>query len=613
MIMLRLLLSLLLIVGTTMVVYAHSPITIDGANTGGEWAGTPPASEREGVINGGEFIWNDPAGDERTDFATPDPRADMIEVRITGDATNLYLFVQMNDIDQATGNGAPQVILSIDTDQDPSDTGQSVIPSFSDTNVGDARAYWERCMRTNFGSGTPVNTLFDDSFGEVANTDNAIGSGAGGIIETLIPWADMGISLPATLRFTVSSYRATDTNDTWGIGDGSISNALDAVTPIPGNTWNEVSDQDIDFYFTLDFDAAGDVAGGVIDSPPMITSVNAFGSAVVVVYSEDIDAATPGSVTLAPQQDPGTPAQSGVSVSGATVTYSLDEALVPDVLYDLSITGAADLGGQTAAPDSRTVRAGLDAALTMTFELDTATISGVTRAFVTGSVAPLEWGAVNELPTLNGSVWSGDVTFPAGASTRGEYKYWSDAPLFSDYGYEDFGGNRILILHDDGSGTQGLGAPDVVNSLLVDSAVDVVFSLDLRSVTNVLNVYLGFANVGSTGLPYFETNINGEPIPSGQPMNDLGVDGDAVAGDGFYSATVSFTAGMPSDIEYKYILFNGSRYITGAESPDYGAGNFFDRVSDTVTGYTKTDPYLGSVTELPFVTGIGSGVWEIYE
>jgi hypothetical protein len=66
---------------------AH-PVTVDGALT--EWmtdVPLPPANNghvMRNVAYEGEFIWNDAQGDERTDFANPDTRVDIVEMRVTG-------------------------------------------------------------------------------------------------------------------------------------------------------------------------------------------------------------------------------------------------------------------------------------------------------------------------------------------------------------------------------------------------------------------------------------------------------------------------------------------------------------------------------------------------
>ena len=62
-----------------------------------DWLLSAPADVNTGHIARdftgiGEYVWLDAEGDERTDFATPDGRVDMVEVRTTSDGFFLYFF-----------------------------------------------------------------------------------------------------------------------------------------------------------------------------------------------------------------------------------------------------------------------------------------------------------------------------------------------------------------------------------------------------------------------------------------------------------------------------------------------------------------------------------------
>jgi hypothetical protein len=68
------------------------------------------------------------------------------------------------------------------------------------------------------------------------------------------------LSWPGRLHFTVAIFeRNTGTNEPVDIGGGDICDALDVITKTSGNTWNEVSDNIINFYLDFKFDADGDV------------------------------------------------------------------------------------------------------------------------------------------------------------------------------------------------------------------------------------------------------------------------------------------------------------------------------------------------------------------
>src|SRR2546428_12745571 len=100
---------------------AHA-ITVDAAV--GDWVMVPPTNLNTGHIGRnasaqGEYVWNDPTGDERTDFSAPDGRVDIDTFAVTSDATSLYFLVRMANIDITSGDGAPQVQIAIDVDRIP--------------------------------------------------------------------------------------------------------------------------------------------------------------------------------------------------------------------------------------------------------------------------------------------------------------------------------------------------------------------------------------------------------------------------------------------------------------------------------------------------------------
>lgn len=256
---------------------AH-PVTVDGALT--EWmtdVPLPPANNghvMRNVAYEGEFIWNDAQGDERTDFANPDTRVDIVEMRVTGDASNLYFLFRMRDIDQATGNGAPMVQIAVDTDRVPG-SGEVWFGGFADTRVNSSAA-WERLITTRFGSGNSDLRVWDTGW-NASYVGTAVISDAAETIEGAIPWSALGFSAPPTLplRFTVATFRANTSDNTWDIGGSGTSNALDAVTTQSGNTWGEVQDGVVDYYFDIYFERDGDPT-----SPLQVSEayVNALGS-----------------------------------------------------------------------------------------------------------------------------------------------------------------------------------------------------------------------------------------------------------------------------------------------------------------------------------------------
>jgi len=223
---------------------AHT-ITVDGDPS--DWTGVPPLALNYTRSNF-EWIWTDPQGDERTDFASPDNRVDLTEFRITADENYVYFMAEMRDIDLATGNGAPMVQVSVDNDR-ISGSGESWLGGLADTQV-DINAEWERLIKTRFGSGSGVVAVYDTGWVDIATAQDIESiSTINDVIEFRVGWNTLGVSPPAPLRFTVSTYRATLGDDTWDIG--GVSDALDVITTVAGNTWNEVSDGVINYYFDI--------------------------------------------------------------------------------------------------------------------------------------------------------------------------------------------------------------------------------------------------------------------------------------------------------------------------------------------------------------------------
>ncbi|MCC6523019.1 MAG: lamin tail domain-containing protein [Polyangiaceae bacterium] len=242
---------------------AAHPVTVNGQAD--DWAPVAPPVDNTGHIfrsasQAGEYQWLDPTADERTDFASPDMRVDLREVRITSDANGLYFLVRMRDIDLVTGDGAPQIQIAI---APPSlGVGERWLGMNCDTRVA-AAAAWQRLVVTRFGSAkTPVvyDTTWTDVSGGLAT---AAISATDEVIEIGVPWSVLGGVPTAPIKFTVVSLRANGTDDdAWDLA--GVPDVLDAVTnygdpgppPAATTTWNELSapgDDVIDYHFEVWF------------------------------------------------------------------------------------------------------------------------------------------------------------------------------------------------------------------------------------------------------------------------------------------------------------------------------------------------------------------------
>src|SRR3989442_12216420 len=88
-------LALTALAGPVLLASAH-PITVNGVST--DWLARAPMYENTGIVardateQGGD-AWSDPAGGEGTNFASPDHRVDMAQVRYTAPSTTFFALV----------------------------------------------------------------------------------------------------------------------------------------------------------------------------------------------------------------------------------------------------------------------------------------------------------------------------------------------------------------------------------------------------------------------------------------------------------------------------------------------------------------------------------------
>ncbi len=246
--------------------HAH-PVTVDGVSTM-DWMSRAPAGTNSGIVARddmmqGELVWTDASGDTRTDISSPEDRADLTSIAFTADDTNLYVRLETAADGFATGAAPVQVQIAVDLDR-ASGSGQTYFAGLSDTQT-DAAASWEYLIQTQATGAEPSVRVLDTSFTSVGTgTIAAMGT----TIEIAVPWALFGVSAPASAaRFTVGLFREdTTTGNVIDIGGPTYSDAVDAVTdygdpttgPFP-NTFAEVSDQVINYYFDAWFDGSGEV------------------------------------------------------------------------------------------------------------------------------------------------------------------------------------------------------------------------------------------------------------------------------------------------------------------------------------------------------------------
>ena len=232
------------------------PIVVDAIP--GEWVCSPPANLDAGHLGRvgavGEYSWRDRPGDERIDFASPDPSVDLISFQVTADPTGLSFIALMDDITVTAGDGAP--MLQIAVDRTPA-AGATFLAAQSETQVS-PNAAWERLIVTRFGSGNTAPSVLNESFAPVGTTPLEAIHSSFDTIELWVPWADLGGAPTAPLRFTVAVFRSNAVDEASDIGGPGVSDVLDAVTNYgnPGallNTFDEVSDSILDYHFEVWF------------------------------------------------------------------------------------------------------------------------------------------------------------------------------------------------------------------------------------------------------------------------------------------------------------------------------------------------------------------------
>jgi hypothetical protein len=276
-------LTLLILSISVNAVYAQtqSTITVDGDPS--EWGvfdctGKAPGLYFATVNNIPQWIWCDPSGDERTDFASPDPRADLIQFRVTGDENYLYGLIVVNSMPFNIGdNGATIVAIAIN--RNGATTGEQWFAGESDTRVS-PNALWQFQVvinladsryrgqgKTQVTDGLQANWggifyIVDSTWSFKTDEDSLVGADVTkSAIEFRIKWDTIG-GPPSDSSFFLrislitgrgwSNY-AGNGGGFWDIGGWEVSDALDAITEVPGNTWFEVQDGVVDYYIDLYF------------------------------------------------------------------------------------------------------------------------------------------------------------------------------------------------------------------------------------------------------------------------------------------------------------------------------------------------------------------------
>jgi len=272
--------------GTLQIGTQSLSITIDGNPS--DWGTYDCTNKAPGLhletVNGiPQWIWCDPEGDERTDFESPDPRADLLQFRVTADENYLYGLVIVKQMPFNIGdNGGTFVAIAINRNGSP--TGAVWFSGNSETKV-DSNAKWQYQVVLNLadsrysGQGRTQVTddlqsnwggiyyIVDSTWSFQSDPDARVGADVSrSAIEFRVKWSTIG-GAPSggsfLLRISLITARGWSNyggngGGTWGIpfneqSDDTVSDALDCITITGPNTWDEVQDQVVNYYIDLYF------------------------------------------------------------------------------------------------------------------------------------------------------------------------------------------------------------------------------------------------------------------------------------------------------------------------------------------------------------------------
>ncbi len=263
-----LLAALSLLLGTATAL-AHD-VAADGSAA--EWFATPTAQSDLGRIalrpdGGGEYAWHDAAGDARG--AWPARPCDLLELRVTGDHTRLYVLAVLATPVATAGDSVPQLQLALDLDHFTGSGGWAFVDS-AETAVGAVGAY-EWLVQTRFGSAQAPRLL--DGWGNPHASGAQATLSAAGVLELAVPWSDLGIQfVPENpVRFTAALFLTRADDFAIDPRDGTPSRAADVVSQcngpgLGGPTLGEVADGSADYSFDVWFGLRGEPMAPVVVS-----------------------------------------------------------------------------------------------------------------------------------------------------------------------------------------------------------------------------------------------------------------------------------------------------------------------------------------------------------
>jgi CSLREA domain-containing protein/uncharacterized repeat protein (TIGR01451 family) len=275
--------------------------SLPGANSASLYS-TSSGCTLPGGAKGTEYIWTDTLGDQRTDHWSGTGNLDLTQFRMTATETHLNFLLRFSDI---TNCNAQYIAIAVNSGAG----GTTFFPDNAETNLPFG---YERVVEvnTNATGYWTDNTTFTSAGSSFCN-DTA------NLWEIQMPLSGLGLSYP----FASGQYdfaAAIFCRDTGGtICEAGGSDAMDAITTVGGNTFNEVGDGTLNYSFTTALNDPVDVQ--ITKSGPSSANLgaqveytltfvnNGPGTATGVVITDDLPSQlTNVSYTVFSQSDPAT-------------------------------------------------------------------------------------------------------------------------------------------------------------------------------------------------------------------------------------------------------------------------------------------------------------------
>jgi len=209
------------------------------------------------VVSGGDALWRDRIGDQRTDRGSSS-QLDISSFSISCDEFNLYFYFAFASTVTAGFDGRNFVQIMIDNDFASTErVFRGRDNQYEDSYVsGDVPWEWIIEVVTGNDITRAQNSLFTDTrYGAYSENNNNY------FYEVAMPLEKLGGKekfLGKSVNFTVATFwNEGGTDGSIGQWDADNSNIVDVITSSGTNTWTEVQDKVVDYYLSVTFSTRG--------------------------------------------------------------------------------------------------------------------------------------------------------------------------------------------------------------------------------------------------------------------------------------------------------------------------------------------------------------------